>query len=676
MTKEVKEKVKEIQQAANEGESQRLYESITGNIDGLVKNFVQTDNKNKRMGGLCGLAATAVGLNTEARGSVMVEPFLPQLIPPVLRCFQDQDTRVRCHAVETLYNIAKVARQHTLPFFNDIFRSLATLYANNEDKLEGDKAELMNNAKLVHQLMKDHVTAYADTFDVPAFIPVVSDLLVSKLPHVRNFLIEWIKVLHDVPDIDILSHLPEFLEGVFSMLADKRDANHELANAVLKDIIEDLKLELLSGGVEQRTFFLPKLMPPLSRQLRSAVTFRRATALQWIADFIELSQDSILFMVDQILDAYLPAHSEEQTILEWAQHIDALLKGIIKKATEPLDYPAIVQVLVKHLINATEAAEEFQTSPWVTKVAVIKWIDRLFLKDQNAMRKESSVFFGVVVSNVAADYEEVAWNALQFLITMAKSCSDEFSPVLQAVVEAFRHNEGMLDRHGSGFIRHLGKLLGAEAVYRAFAEIVVSIDDISFNQKFIQVINELLLTAVEYRSLQEILRQGLQNPHCRELFNVLYPSWCYNAVATVSLCLLTSAYSHSSELLRKFGSIAMNVDRLVQLDRLVLLLESPAFTFLRLQLLEPHQNPDLIKSLYGIMMLLPQTDAYNKLKGRLDCLNILCLLPKSDGPANTSTGDVDFSAMSERFDHIQQRVTEHTTGQSPPGPRGTKLLHD
>ena len=62
------------------------------------------------------------------------------------------------------------------------------------------------------------------------------------------------------------------------------------ANAVLKDIIEDLKLELLSGGVEQRTFFLPKLMPPLSRQLRSAVTFRRATALQWIADFIELSQ--------------------------------------------------------------------------------------------------------------------------------------------------------------------------------------------------------------------------------------------------------------------------------------------------------------------------------------------------------------------------------------------------
>ena len=83
----------------------------------------------------------------------------------------------------------------------------------------------------------------------------------------------------------------------------------------------------------------------------------------------------------------------------------------------------------------------------------------------------------------------------------------------------------MLEQHGNGFIRHLGKMLGTEAVYRTFAEIIVTIDDISFNQRFIQVINELLLTAVEYRNLQEILRQGLGNPHCRELFTALYSSW-------------------------------------------------------------------------------------------------------------------------------------------------------
>lgn len=92
--------------------------------------------------------------------------------------------------------------------------------------------------------------------------------------------------------------------------------------------MDDLRTELETGGVEQRTFFLPQLMEPLNEQLRSSVnestllfillivlvlsltpielegltalgqvTFRRATALQWIADFIELSNESILFMV-------------------------------------------------------------------------------------------------------------------------------------------------------------------------------------------------------------------------------------------------------------------------------------------------------------------------------------------------------------------------------------------
>ena len=81
-----------------QGDSQRLYGSITDNIDGLVKNFVQvectgvsievlscavvvqTDNKNKRMGGLCGLAATAVGLNTEVFA-------VRRLTITVLRCW-------------------------------------------------------------------------------------------------------------------------------------------------------------------------------------------------------------------------------------------------------------------------------------------------------------------------------------------------------------------------------------------------------------------------------------------------------------------------------------------------------------------------------------------------------------------------------------------------------------
>ncbi len=51
--------------------------------------------------------------------------YLSLLVPPVLSCFFDQDSRVRYYACEALYNIAKVARESILPFFNDIFDGLS-----------------------------------------------------------------------------------------------------------------------------------------------------------------------------------------------------------------------------------------------------------------------------------------------------------------------------------------------------------------------------------------------------------------------------------------------------------------------------------------------------------------------------------------------------------------------
>jgi hypothetical protein len=57
----------------------------------------------------------------------------------------------------------------------------------------------------------------------------------------------------------------------------------------------------------------------------------------------------------------------------------------------------------------------------------------------------------------------------------------------------------------------------------------------------------------------------------------------------------------------------------MQIDRLVQLLESPIFVHLRLQMLDvesPH-HPPLLKSCYGLLMLLPQSDAFRSLNDRL-----------------------------------------------------------
>ena len=87
---------------------------------------------------------------------------------------------------------------------------------------------------------------------------------------------------------------------------------------------------------------------------------------------------------------------------------------------------------------------------------------------------------------------------------------------------------------------------------------------------------------------------------------------------------------------------------LVQIDKLVQLIESPVFTCelspdylaldaealsdLRLQLLEPEKYPHLFKCLYGLLMLLPQSSAFISLRNRLNAVNsagFLHIAPKS-----------------------------------------------
>ena len=41
---------------------------------------------------------------------------LPELVQPVLTCFEDPDARVRYYACESLYNISKVARGAVLVY--------------------------------------------------------------------------------------------------------------------------------------------------------------------------------------------------------------------------------------------------------------------------------------------------------------------------------------------------------------------------------------------------------------------------------------------------------------------------------------------------------------------------------------------------------------------------------
>lgn len=98
-----------------------------------------------------------------------------------------------------------------------------------------------------------------------------------------------------------------------------------------------------------------------------------------------------------------------------------------------------------------------------------------------------------------------------------------------------------------------------------------------------------------------------------------FPAWCVNPFAALALCWLTENYVVAYEITQNLANEEFSISLLLQADKLVQLLESPVFVHVRLQLLSA-PSPALVmllQSLYGLLMILPQSDSYRLLQNRL-----------------------------------------------------------
>ena len=126
----------------------------------------------------------------------------------------------------------------------------------------------------------------------------------------------------------------------------------------------------------------------------------------------------------------------------------------------------------------------------------------------------------------------------------------------------------------------------------------------------IQLLNLLLGTAPELHDFRRKLRE--RPSEVMEDFNIIWKAWISCPVSSLCLALLGRRYELSYSTVETLAEMNLNSAHLGEIDRLIQLLESPGFTWLRFELLE--KPPALIASLRGILMILPQSKAFELLQ--------------------------------------------------------------
>ncbi|XP_051904214.1 protein VAC14 homolog [Hippocampus zosterae] len=366
-----------------------------------------------------------------------------------------------------------------------------------------------------------------------------------------------------------------------------------------------------------------------------------------------------------------------------------------------LDMDGIVQVLDRHLHDGSTGM--------MTRIAVLKWLYHLYIKTPRKMFRHTDSLFPMLLKTLSDESDEVILKDLEVLAEIASSPAGQTDPAAACdgldsrpalkvpdkvgktgaaesspstpsmnsyfykfminLLKRFSAERKLLESRGAFIIRQLCLLLHAENIFHSMADILLKEEDLKFASTMVQTLNTILLTSAELFQLRNQLKDLHTADSCM-LFCCLYRSWCHNPVATVSLCFLTQNYKHAYDLIQKFGGLEVTVDFLMEVDKLVQLVESPIFTYLRLQLLDVESNPYLIKALYGLLMLLPQSQAFQLLSHRLQCVPNPELMRTVDGTKRADPkereaerkraphANVDYGELLRHFDCVQGKHLE------------------
>ena len=156
--------------------------------------------------------------------------------------------------------------------------------------------------------------------------------------------------------------------------------------------------------------------------------------------------------------------------------------------------------------------------------------------------------------------------------------------------------------------------------------------DFQFVGAFIQQMCLVLLNSKEAKDLRNVLKDCIgygreaeeKDRRRSRLFHILLHSFSHNLVAATSLCLWGGACRTTSLFLKQIDPLDINLVFLLELDKLVEMIERPLFRHLHVRMLETDNDPlaegsgtMLFQTLKCILMLIPQSACYNVLRDRL-----------------------------------------------------------
>jgi len=610
---------------------------INSIISTLVADYTFSAQPNSRKGGLIGLSSIAIALLHHST------PYLELILPPVLRCFVDQDPRVRYYACEALYNIAKICRADILLYINELFDGLCKLTADQD-------ADVRAACMLLDRLLKDIVSS-CDAFNIAHFIPLLRERIRLKHPHVRLLIVNWVSMLNSLYDASMTEFLPDLLGGLFAMLSDPHKDVKAQTMTILQTFLQQI---IKTHNVEFATMIFPIVQHSTTNERTT-----RSVIITWLHNFITLAREQLLPFLPHIIGALFCCIHDESVetgeVKQNAIHCNELLLHIVKNA--PLqqsnnDFPT----LLSHFIA------QLSTSLLHARIVALQWLSLLLTKYDNELfpffdtllppllltlqcECDMQVFVLLIeciarlallspdqynkvlvddnsenknnnATAVTITQPEPLLSNTTTLTTMTTSTPSETTHVLSVstnsnqlpphfklvfvnLLSLFATDVKFLELRAQRILCSLSTFIPPRHIYGAICQLLKHNQDLLFTKLIVETLHMVLFTTEECAPLRQILIQSAWNPDHFPLLQDLMSAFMHSPIPAISLALLSQNYALASGILSYMTTspnFQVSVGLLLQLEQFVQLFESSIFSHCRCHLLSIHSLPNVVLS--------------------------------------------------------------------------------
>ena len=337
-------------------------------------------------------------------------------------------------------------------------------------------------------------------------------------------------------------------------------------------------------------------------------------------------------------------------ILEYVENCNKIFKFIIANYPDNLLEKYLEDVEKVLLSNLNKNLNEQSI------IIILEWTDQLYNQFESKLFENEEIYIEKLINIIPDSNKSILMKIINTLCLICDKQPSFINYIIYLLINKFSKSQHLINSYGIMVLKSLSKTIDIFTIFRIFSDNLLKNKDINFIIRITKILNIFLLSEKECQNIRNELSRkrtismsgqceiiNVENKKGKNLFEKLFYLWALNPFMAVLLTMYCNYFELSYHLTLELSKIKLQENDYIELCQIVQIFESSIFNNIRLKLLRPKKNIFLVKTLYALLMILPQSNSFDALNNRIKSVKFISKFDddKEDDDIFEDKNDID-----------------------------------